>query len=102
MPFVEGPRSRILRANSQGPSAAQGGDLGCFMHGKLSRTLDEIVFQMKAGEVSDVIRTKQGFVILEASDRSEHACDDLQVLNQPLTAELKPYVETLKQKVHEK
>jgi TonB family protein len=92
----------IARANSQGPSAAQGGDLGCFTHGKLSRTLDEIVFQMKAGEVSDVIRTKQGFVILEASDRNEHACDDLQVLNQPLTAELKPYVETLKQKVHEK
>ncbi len=92
----------IARTNSQGPSAAQGGDLGCFKHGDLSLMLERVVFQMKAGEVSGVIRTKQGFVILEATDRSEQACDELQVMNHPLTPELKPYMEALKQKVHEK
>jgi TonB family protein len=92
----------IARTKSQGPSAAQGGDLGCFKHGNLSHMLEVVVFEMKSGEVSDVIRTKQGFVILEVTDRSEQACAELQVLNQPLTPELKPYVEALKQKVHEK
>jgi TonB family protein len=92
----------IARATSQGPSAAQGGDLGCFIRGNLSRLLEDAVFQMKAGDVSDVIRTKQGFVILEVSDRGSHVCDDLEVLNQPVTAELKPYLETLKQRVSQK
>ena len=70
----------IARANSQGPTAAQGGDLGCFSHGNLARTLDELVFQMKVGDVSDVVRTKQGFVILEVSNRGADSCADLELL----------------------
>jgi len=92
----------IARANSQGPTAAQGGDIGCFSHGKLARTLDELVFRMQAGDVSDVLRTKQGYVILEVSNRGADPCADLELLNQPITAELKPYLETLTQKVRER
>jgi TonB family protein len=92
----------IARVNSQGPTAAQGGDIGCFSHGKLARTLDELVFRMKVGDVSDVQRTKQGFVILEVSDRGAHPCADLELLNQPITAELKPYLEMVKQKVRQR
>ena len=92
----------IARANSQGPTAAQGGDIGCFSHGNLARTLDELVFRMKVGDVSDVQRTKQGFVILEVSNRGADPCADLELLSQPITAELKPYLETLKKRVREK
>jgi peptidyl-prolyl cis-trans isomerase SurA len=49
----------IAKTNSHGPSAAQGGDLGCFKHGNLSLMLEVVVFEMKAGEVSDVIRTNK-------------------------------------------
>jgi TonB family protein len=92
----------LARAISQGPTAAQGGDLGCFVRGKMARSLDEIIFQMGAGNVSDVIRTKQGFVIVEVTDRGQHVCPDLEVLNQPITADLKPYLEELKQKVRQR
>jgi peptidyl-prolyl cis-trans isomerase SurA len=58
----------VAKKSSDGPSAAQGGDLGYFKRGTLSKELEERTFAMKAGEVSDVIRTKQGFVILKVAE----------------------------------
>ena len=55
----------IAKKNSDGPSAAQGGDLGYFKRGTLAKELEDKTFAMKAGDVTDVIRTKQGFVILK-------------------------------------
>ncbi len=55
----------IAKKNSDGPSAAQGGDLGYFKRGTLAKELEDKTFAMKSGEVSDIIRTKQGFVILK-------------------------------------
>ena len=58
----------VATRSSQGPTAAQGGDLGHFKRGMLAKELEDRTFAMKAGEVSDVIRTKQGFVILEVTE----------------------------------
>jgi parvulin-like peptidyl-prolyl isomerase len=64
-----GAFSDFARANSQGPTAEQGGDMGYFKHGDLARSLEELVFRMKVGDVSEVVRTKQGFLILQVTDR---------------------------------
>jgi peptidyl-prolyl cis-trans isomerase SurA len=58
----------IAKKSSDGPSAAQGGDLGYFKRGMLSKELEDRTFAMKAGDVTDVIRTKQGFVILKVTE----------------------------------
>jgi peptidyl-prolyl cis-trans isomerase SurA len=55
----------IAKKYSDGPSAAQGGELGIFKRGALAKELEDKTFAMKAGDVSDVIRTKQGYVILK-------------------------------------
>jgi len=55
----------VAKKSSDGPSAAQGGDLGVFKRGALAKELEDKTFAMKAGEVTDVIRTKQGYVILK-------------------------------------
>jgi peptidyl-prolyl cis-trans isomerase SurA len=57
----------VAKKYSDGPSAAQGGDLGVFKRGALAKELEDRTFAMKAGEVSDVIRTKQGYVILKVT-----------------------------------
>ena len=57
----------IAKKDSDGPSAAQGGDLGVFKRGTLAKELEDTTFAMKAGEVTDVIRTKQGYVILKVT-----------------------------------
>jgi peptidyl-prolyl cis-trans isomerase SurA len=60
----------IAKKDSNGPSAAQGGDLGVFKRGTLAKELEDKTFAMKAGEVSDAIRTKQGYVILKVTEHT--------------------------------
>jgi peptidyl-prolyl cis-trans isomerase SurA len=59
------------KKNSDGPTAAQGGDLGYFKRGALAKELEDKTFAMKPGEVSDVIRTRQGFVILKVTEHQQ-------------------------------
>jgi peptidyl-prolyl cis-trans isomerase SurA len=58
----------IAKKYSDGPSAADGGTLGSFKRGQLAAALEEKTFSMKTGDVSDVIRTKQGYAILKVID----------------------------------
>jgi peptidyl-prolyl cis-trans isomerase SurA len=58
----------VAKKNSAGPTAGQGGDLGVFKRGTLAKELEDRTFAMKSGEVTDVIRTKQGYVILKVTD----------------------------------
>jgi peptidyl-prolyl cis-trans isomerase SurA len=61
----------IAKKNSDGPTAAQGGDLGYFKRATLAKELEDKTFAMKPGEVSDVVRTKQGFVILKVTEHQQ-------------------------------
>jgi peptidyl-prolyl cis-trans isomerase SurA len=58
----------MAKNNSDGPTASQGGDLGYFKRGTLAKELEDKTFAMKPGAVSDVIQTKQGFVILMVTE----------------------------------
>jgi len=63
-----GKFDEIAKKESQGPTAAQGGDLGLFKRGTLAKQLEDLTFAMKKDEVSSVIHTKQGFVILKVTE----------------------------------
>ena len=58
----------LAKKYSEGSSAAQGGDLGVFKRGTLAKELEDKTFAMKAGEITDVVRTKPGYIILKVSD----------------------------------
>jgi peptidyl-prolyl cis-trans isomerase SurA len=58
----------IAKKYSNGPSAADGGTLGTFERGKLAKELEDRTFAMKSGEITDVIRVKQGYTILRVDD----------------------------------
>jgi peptidyl-prolyl cis-trans isomerase SurA len=57
----------LAKKESQGPTAAQGGTLGSFKRGELAKDLEDKTFSLKPGETTDVIRTRQGFIILEVT-----------------------------------
>jgi len=61
----------IAKKYSDGPSAADGGALGMFKRGQLAKQLEDTTFAMKPGEVTDVIRAKQGYVILKVLDHQQ-------------------------------
>jgi peptidyl-prolyl cis-trans isomerase SurA len=61
----------IAKKYSDGPSAADGGALGMFKRGQLAKQLEDETFAMKAGEVTKVTQTKQGYVILKVVDHQQ-------------------------------
>ncbi len=58
------------RKYSDGPTAEQGGQLGDFRRGTLAKELEDKTFALKSGQITDVIRTKQGFVILRVDQHN--------------------------------
>ena len=58
----------VAKKYSDGPSAADGGALGTFERGKLAKELEDRTFAMKKGEITDVIRVKQGYAILRVDE----------------------------------
>src|SRR6202522_2316209 len=58
--------NEIAKRYSEGSTAKdQGGDLGTFKRGVLAPQLDEVVFKLQKGQITDVIQTKTGFEILK-------------------------------------
>jgi peptidyl-prolyl cis-trans isomerase SurA len=60
-----GDFSQLARSFSEGTTAAEGGDLGQYKHGQLDPLFEQKTFGLKTGEVTEPIRTKQGYVILK-------------------------------------
>ncbi len=58
----------LAKKYSEGPTAANGGDLEYFKRGVLSKDLEDKVFAMQAGQYTEPVRTNQGFVILEVTE----------------------------------
>ena len=61
----------VAKSNSDGPTAAQGGDLGYFQRGTLAKELEDKAFALKAGQTTDVVRTKQGFLVLQVTEHDQ-------------------------------
>jgi peptidyl-prolyl cis-trans isomerase SurA len=96
----------LAKKNSDGPSAKDGGDLSYFKRGVLAKELEDKVFALKAGETTDVIRTKQGFVILKVSEHQQAGVPTLKEVEpriqdalymQKLQPALRAYLTTLRE-----
>ena len=61
----------MAKANSGGQSAAQGGDLGLYKRGALAKVLEDQTFNLKPGQRTAPIRTRQGFVILKVTEHQD-------------------------------
>jgi peptidyl-prolyl cis-trans isomerase SurA len=66
-----GDFTQLARSFSDGSTAATGGELGTYKRGQLDKTFEEKTFGLKTGEVTDPIRTKQGYIILKVLDHKE-------------------------------
>ena len=62
-----GDFTQLARSSSDGPTASEGGDLGQFRRGALAKVLEDATFSLKAGEFTEPIRTRQGYVIFKVA-----------------------------------
>ena len=98
--------AEIAKRLSDGSTAKQGGYLGVYKRGELSKALEDKVFAMKHNELTDVMETKQGFLILqvlEHYDEGQQSLDKVQseisekLYNDRLEPAVREYLKTLRQ-----
>jgi peptidyl-prolyl cis-trans isomerase SurA len=75
--------AKLAKADSHGPRASQGGDLGVFKKGQLAPELEQDTFSLKAGQFTKPIQTRQGWIILAVTQHENAGVAPLdQVQNQ--------------------
>jgi peptidyl-prolyl cis-trans isomerase SurA len=65
---------------SDGPTAKDGGDLGFFRRGKMIQEIDDAAFKLRRGQVSDLIKTKYGLVIIKVEEKHEAGIQKIEVV----------------------
>ncbi|MGA3090430.1 MAG: peptidylprolyl isomerase [Terriglobales bacterium] len=99
----------LAKKYSEGQSASNGGDLSYFKRGTMAKELDEKVFVLKAGETTDIIRTKQGYVILKVVEHQMAGIPTLKeaepriqdaLYMQKLQPALRAYLTTLREEAY--
>jgi peptidyl-prolyl cis-trans isomerase SurA len=60
-----GDFSQLAKSFSEGTTAADGGAFGTFHRGELAKVFEDATFNLKPGEWTEPIRTKQGYVIFK-------------------------------------
>lgn len=59
----------LARKHSDGPEAGRGGDAGWLTRRSAPPPIERAVFQLQAGETSDVVETRAGFHLLRVEER---------------------------------
>jgi peptidyl-prolyl cis-trans isomerase SurA len=98
--------AEIAKRYSDGTTAKQGGYLGQYKRGELSKELEDTVFKMKRNDLTEVMETKQGFLImqvLEHYDEGEQSLAKVEneinekLYSQRMEPALREYLKTLRE-----
>lgn len=63
-----GDFAAIAKVRSFSPDGASGGDLGYFSKGEMPPEFDKVVFRLKPGQVSGVVKTDYGYHVFKVED----------------------------------
>jgi peptidyl-prolyl cis-trans isomerase SurA len=69
--------AELAKKKSEGPSAADGGDLGFFRRGVMVAEFEKAAFTLPVGGISDPIRTKFGWHVLKVEEHKALAAPPL-------------------------
>jgi parvulin-like peptidyl-prolyl isomerase len=78
----------LARQNSDGPTAAQDGELGSFKRGELAAAIEQIVFKQNKGYVTDPIRTPGGFEIIRVEEHYQAGQESFDEAKQQIQSKL--------------
>jgi peptidyl-prolyl cis-trans isomerase SurA len=85
----------LAKRYSEGPTAQNGGDLGVYERGVLDAKLNDAVFKLEKGQLTDVIQTKTGFEVIKVVEHFQAGVQPLdkvenEIMNKLYTAKMEP------------
>jgi peptidyl-prolyl cis-trans isomerase SurA len=96
----------IAKRFSDGSTAKQGGFLGVYKRGELSKELEDTVFKMKKNDLTDVMDTKQGYLVLQVLEHYDEGQQEVskveneimdKMYSTRMEPKLKEYLKTLRE-----
>ncbi len=88
--------AELAKQYSQGPGAADGGDIGELARGQMQKDFEDAAFSLKPGQVSNVIETDSGYHILKVEEIAGEAHRDLKEVSDEIRERL--YRENMEQR----
>ena len=79
----------IAKQYSEANSASKGGDLGWIQGGTIDESLERLLFSMKAGELTGVIKGAEGFYIFKVEDAAEEKLKSFEEVKDQILQTLK-------------
>lgn len=98
--------AELAKAKSEGPSAADGGDLGFFRHGVMVAEFEKVAFTTPIGSVADPVRTKFGWHVIYVEEKRALAAPPFeevkdQLREKMLRGQLEKYTEQYMQELRQ-
>jgi peptidyl-prolyl cis-trans isomerase SurA len=96
----------IAKRFSDGATKNQGGYLGMYKRGELAKPIEDVVFKMKKNDLTDVIETKQGFLILQVLQHYDEGLQPVEkveneimdkLYNEHMVPAMREYLKTLRE-----
>jgi peptidyl-prolyl cis-trans isomerase SurA len=96
----------IAKRFSDGSTKNEGGFLGVYKHGELSKELEDRVFAMKKNDLTEVLETKQGYLILQVLEHYDEGVQSLakvkdkimeKLYNERMEPAMREYLKTLRE-----
>jgi peptidyl-prolyl cis-trans isomerase SurA len=78
----------IAKRLSDSNTKTQGGFLGVYKRGELSKELEDVVFKMKKNDLTEVTETKQGFLVLQVLEHYDEGEQSLAKVKNEITDKL--------------
>jgi peptidyl-prolyl cis-trans isomerase D len=82
--------AKLAKENSQDPGSAElGGDLSYFARGAMVKEFDAAAFNLKQGEISELVKTEYGIHIIQLTEIKAGSIKSLDEVKPQLSAEIK-------------
>jgi peptidyl-prolyl cis-trans isomerase SurA len=91
--------AEIAKRLSDGSTAKQGGFLGVYKRGELSKELEDTVFKMNKNGLTDIMDTKQGYLILQVLEHYDEGEQPLSKVENEISEKL--YQEKMEPKLRD-